>query len=438
MKKKPRRQVPKDTVPRHCSTSSHPPPRGTHSNITPAQLYFLRFTRGRFIVDEAENLRRRQIRFDMNKLAHVASESVDAARCAHIRKYADGMFNKAFLMTMDDGQEVVAKVPNPNAGIPHFTTASEVATINFARKVLDTPAPQVYAWNSHAKSHAVGAEFIVIEKVKGVPLSKVWEGMTMPQRFQVLLAMIQLHKRWLAGSFSHYGSLHYSQDVQSPPGGHYVKDGEVVKDSEFTIGPSTGRDWVDGGRSALAIDRGPWTSLVQYLQAVSTRETKAIRSLQEKKLDALSSYLQILDTLIPKDLAITNPYLWHNDLHGDNLYVDPEDYGKVTGIIDWQSCHVSPLFNHNTDPAFIDWDDLKPESLSLVPRPKFSELSPEEKVTAERHYTYYNTFLGWRNLMRVHNPNLYSVIEFRKTSAYGLIFLAHRIFEYGENHFDHF
>lgn len=36
-------------------------------------------------------------------------------------------------MTMDDGREVVAKVPNPNAGIPHFTTASEVATMDFVR-----------------------------------------------------------------------------------------------------------------------------------------------------------------------------------------------------------------------------------------------------------------------------------------------------------------
>lgn len=34
-------------------------------------------------------------------------------------------------MTMDDGKQVVAKVPNPNAGLPHFTIASEVATMEF-------------------------------------------------------------------------------------------------------------------------------------------------------------------------------------------------------------------------------------------------------------------------------------------------------------------
>lgn len=92
---------------------------------------FFKFTRGRFVVDEAENLRKREIRFDLNELVRVAADSVGAAQCISIKKYPDGMFNKAFLMTMDDGREVVAKVPNPNAGVPHFTTASEVATMDF-------------------------------------------------------------------------------------------------------------------------------------------------------------------------------------------------------------------------------------------------------------------------------------------------------------------
>jgi len=69
----------------------------------------------------------------MNELARAAADAVGASLCLSVKKYPDGMFNKAFLMIMDDGQEVVAKVPNPNAGIPHFTTASEVATMDFVR-----------------------------------------------------------------------------------------------------------------------------------------------------------------------------------------------------------------------------------------------------------------------------------------------------------------
>lgn len=37
--------------------------------------------------------------------------------------------------------------------------------------------------------------------------------------------------------------------------------------------------------------------------------------------------------------------------------------------------------------------------------------------------------------MQAKNSDLYRVVEFRKTPVYGLIFLAHRMFEYGEAHF---
>jgi hypothetical protein len=195
------------------------------------------------------------------------------------------------------------------------------------------------------------------------------------------------------------------------------------------------------------------TSLAQYLKAVETRETNAVRSLTpppqialfcgpnlyqpdtEKKLAALSWYWQIIDNLIPMDTTITNPHLWHDDLHDDNIFVDPNDPAKITGIIDWQSCHVSPLFNHNPDPAFLDWDGLEPETLDLAPRPKLSGLSPEERAAAVREYSIQNVFIGWRKLMHAKNPGLYKVVDFRKTTAYGLIFLAHRMFEYGEAHF---
>lgn len=158
----------------------------------------------------------------------------------------------------------------------------------------------------------------------------------------------------------------------------------------------------------------------------------------EKKLGALAWYQQLVNTnaLIPKDSAIMSPYLWHNDLHSDNIFVDPDNPDKITGIIDRQSCHISPLFNHNPDPAFLNWDNgLEPETLELAPKPKLSELSPEERATAMREYTTQNIFIAWRKLMHAKNPELYRVIEFRKTPAYGLIFLAHRIFEYGEAHF---
>ncbi|XRM48499.1 hypothetical protein ABZX51_011417 [Aspergillus tubingensis] len=398
----------------------------------------------------------REIKFDMNSLARIAAESVGATHCTSIQKYPDGMFNKAFLMSMGNGHEVVAKVPNPNAGIPHLTTASEVATMDFARNVLETPVPRVYTWNSHAESHPVGAEFIIMEKAAGVPLSHVWETLKLPQKLQVLLAMIRLQKKWLSVSFSHYGSLSYAKDIKasSPEDTHYIKDGKAVKDSQFAIGPTTGRDWCDASRSLLDINRGPWSDIQQFLQAVGTRETKAIQSLHppkqlalfrgpklyqpcpQTKLTALSHYLQILESLIPNDTALTTPHLWHNDLHNDNIFIDPQNPESITSIIDWQSTHLFPLFTHTPDPAFLDWTDgLEPETLDLLPRPNLSGLSPEARSAAVHEYTTQNLFIGWRKLTRAKNPALYRAIEFKKTPAYGLIFLAHRMFEYGEAHF---
>ena len=47
---------------------------------------FFKLTRGRFVPDEAENLRRREIKFDMNRLASVVADSVGATRCIYISK----------------------------------------------------------------------------------------------------------------------------------------------------------------------------------------------------------------------------------------------------------------------------------------------------------------------------------------------------------------
>jgi hypothetical protein len=194
-------------------------------------------------------------------------------------------------------------------------------------------------------------------------------------------------------------------------------------------------------------------SLTKYLQAVGVREVNAIRSLEapkqiaifcgpslyqpdtKKKLTALEWYQKIIEAFIPKETTLNSPHLWHDDLHHDNIFVNPYNPVKITGIIDWQSCHIWPLFNHNPDPALLDWEGLDPETLDLAPRPELSGLSAEDRSAAVREYTIQNMFIGWRKLMHAKNPNLYQVVEFRKTAAYGLLFLAHRMFEYGEAHF---
>ena len=47
----------------------------------------------------------------------------------------EGHHNKALILTMDNGLEIVARLPCPVAGPPFYTTASEVATRSFVGHV---------------------------------------------------------------------------------------------------------------------------------------------------------------------------------------------------------------------------------------------------------------------------------------------------------------
>jgi hypothetical protein len=145
------------------------------------------FTRGRFVVDEAFEMSQRYVQFNVNELARVAAEVVGPNNCVSVEKYSDGMYNKAMLLTMDNGTQVVAKVPNPDTGKPYFTIASEVATIGFVssllylllltntnplrvRNVLKTPVPRVFACSPKAPENPVCAEYIIMEKLPGTEL----------------------------------------------------------------------------------------------------------------------------------------------------------------------------------------------------------------------------------------------------------------------------
>ena len=116
--------------------------------------------------------------------------------------------------------------------------------------------PKVHAWNSRAASDSVGAEYIIMEKVQGVPLCDVWDSMKLRQKLQILLTMTRYQKRCLNVSFSHYGSLYYAKDLHNAQKSYYEENGKRINSSQYAIGPSISRNWADAGRSTLDLYRG--------------------------------------------------------------------------------------------------------------------------------------------------------------------------------------
>ncbi|KAL9039161.1 MAG: hypothetical protein Q9214_004988 [Letrouitia sp. 1 TL-2023] len=416
---------------------------------------YFRFTRGRFISNEQHEMSQRYVRFDMHELTRLAAEAVGSKSCVSIEKYPDGMYNKAFLLTMDDGTQAVAKVPNPNAGRPHFTTSSEVATMEFVRKILGSPVPKVYAWSSRAQNNTVGAEYIIMEKLSGVQLEVVWSGMKMEDRLTVVKAIARHQKAWMSCSFSQIGSLYFAEDLDREPQSSLYTDsrGIEITNSRFAIGPSTGRGFSDDRRSAVEFDRGPslGNTLEDYVSAVGKREIACLQSLARlppspvtlfgpgtyqstrgKKLKALRCYLAIFKFLLPTDQSIRSSCLWHGDLHAENIFVDPETPTKVVGIIDWQSTELAPLFEHARQPYFLDYEGPPVMGLERPRLPdNLAQLEPAAQKGAKAPYLNQSLSALYKALLHKQNPCHYRAMAFQETCSFDLL-LARNLLVDGE------
>lgn len=128
---------------------------------------------------------------------------------------SEGQYNEVFLLTMNDGREVVAKLPNPNAGLPHFVMASEVATmwilyfslplvtLSFTESVILTVLVEERLSSSDPQGLCLELQNAAIlleqstsswKKQAGTMLSGVWEDMTGMQKAQIVKQVVDMEK----------------------------------------------------------------------------------------------------------------------------------------------------------------------------------------------------------------------------------------------------
>ncbi|KAL5331675.1 hypothetical protein ACEPPN_001210 [Leptodophora sp. 'Broadleaf-Isolate-01'] len=378
------------------ATDSTPSSLKSSRRLLPDLRYsedFFNFTRGRFVCDEVHEMSQRHVRFNVNELARLAADAVGANICVSIEKYPDGMYNKAMLLTMDNGTQVVAKVPNPNAGKPHFTTASEVATMDFVRNVLGTPVPKVFAWSSKAEENPVGAEYIIMEKLPGIELEHAWPSMTIGDRLAVVKAIARYQKSWCSVSFKKYGGLYYAKDLDISTGNEPLytdANGIDVKDSKFGIGPSTGREFIDNGRATIDFDRGPYRS-------------------------------------------ICSSHLWHGDLHVANIFVNPSNPTEIVGLIDWQSTELAPLYHHARQPQILDYNGPPVIGLERPHLPKdIEQLDADAKKQAEALYLQQSLCSLYNTLTHHQNAQHHAAFVFQQTTSHLLLLLARNLLIDGE------
>lgn len=225
---------------------------------------FFNFTSGHWLYNEEARLRERHIKFNVEALQRVAANAAGAKRVNAMRKLPEGTYNKAFLLDLDNGDQVVARIPNPNAGPPAVITASEVATMKFANSVLDIPVPTVLAWSTQDEAkQGVGADFIIMRPARGVELSVIWEKLDFEAKLEVIKELVFIEAKFHAAKLPAYGSVYYADELRriSPVG---LRNGIPVPDSPFTVGPSADLSFWHNKRSNLEVDKGPCKPLSSY------------------------------------------------------------------------------------------------------------------------------------------------------------------------------
>ncbi|OQE30774.1 hypothetical protein PENFLA_c002G04504 [Penicillium flavigenum] len=273
---------------------------------------------------------------------------------------------------MDNGCEVFAKLPNPNAGATRFTIASEIATRKLLSEVLDVPVPRVLACSFDASNSPVGAEYIIEEK--------------RPAFISALFGVNGLENTLAGVTFDMHGCIYFKDDLRSL--GEEPKEANIQSDTTdipdiFAIGPLTTGELWNGVRSGMDLDRGPWKDPSEYTRALGRNE---IAEYPEDGLALLDKYMKVAPHLTPQPTngvasegAPSNNVLMHPDLHLDNIFVDPVTL-QITRIVDWQSARVAPLFYHADVPRMCAYRGPLPEGWAVPERSEdFGSLSAEEQ-----------------------------------------------------------
>ncbi|KAL8868093.1 MAG: hypothetical protein Q9174_005223, partial [Haloplaca sp. 1 TL-2023] len=412
---------------------------------------FFQYTKNRFVFNEAKELADRRVQFDMNALIRIVAACTGSrsGTCRHVEKYGEGQFNKVFLMVTVEGKEVVAKVPQPNAGRPYFTTASEVTTMDYVRNVLDLPVPKVLAWSADASQNAVGAEYIIMEKAAGVELSNFWEKLAFKQKRVLIEDIVRMEKSFTSSAFPAFGSLYYAHQLDAKTTTFPVTSqgmNTLASSEHFVIGPTTDRHSFADGRGKIQCDRGPWPNLPDYLQAIGTRELTCVQNLTKfptpaaifggpgwyqptvaRKISVLKDYIKVARHLCPQEPTSTAAIIWHEDLHSGNIFVDPDNPTKITSIIDWQCTHVAPLFRHARTPKILAFGGTKvPLGLSILKSAitpqvpdNFGELSADQQREVKQENNKLKqlriAYKSYEMLSGAHETGVYDALLYQQT-----------------------
>ncbi|KAK7695260.1 hypothetical protein QCA50_002450 [Cerrena zonata] len=402
------------------------------------------YTSGRFLVNEAYHLRERRRVFDVPGLFKTIAKAMgcETEQIIDFRKLGEGGLNRVFLITLDSGFQLVARIPYPL--VPKaYAVASEVATMDFLRS-RGLPIPEVYAY-SFTSNNEAETEYILMEYVKGTDLSEIWSGLKEDEIILLIDQLVKVESNLMSISFPAGGSIYYASDLKELSGNEGIPlDDQVesIANKRFCIGPDASIQLWYGRREQLNVFRGPYKDAKSVLVTGAKKELayldqfgaprapysrlrrecyKYEKQTPSDHVKNLGRYLRLAPSLVPDDESLNVFCIRHPDLSDSNIRVSTDSGLKILSVLDWQHTAVLPLFLQAGMHEFIQNEEDEVSRKMVKPKlPDDFDKLPEEDRDRERellrrrlvHY-HYNLRTAVYN--RIHHKGLvYPLNPFRR------------------------
>ena len=364
-------------------------------------------------------------------IQHIPQDFADV----QIKFFAEGAFNKLYsIWSPQNSRQYIMRITLPVE--PFFKTESESATLAYIRMHTSISVPNVVAYDSN-QENPLGFEWMLLEKIDGVPLTDVWERMDFESKTRLSREIAQTIQQLSSLRFREIGNLYFSTvqnrvrdrilsaDSAETKNSIIAHGRTVFKSSDeadndvdvnkgiqssytkvnidqgigtkFAVGRIVSPWFFRDKRVLLSADRGPFLSSYALMLAKAQIQIERIKNLSplptdeyysetdEELVDDQDEVLKICDGLKALIADYFSPFgngkdintLYHSDLSDRNIIVDPNTY-CITGIVDWESVSICPSWETSDYPYFLKGVEIE------EPPPLGDSDVDEEALTAIR------------------------------------------------------
>ena len=300
-------------------------------------------------------------------------------KCTEIETLTSGSFHEIRVLNFEDGWTCIGRFTrNPDEQV--CVTESEFATVKYVREHTHIPVPETYFVNFDP-THAVGAQFVLMERIPGASLYSIWEDLSTKHKLAAMDQIADVLAQLSGLKFDQIGSINM----------------------HGSIGPLQTLSLAEQG-----VVRGPFDTMEEYMFSFIA-EGSALSPDMEPMYAEIRTRLH-KDIEDQDDDGLYNPpfRLIHGDFDGQNMLFTWPDHSqppKLSGVIDWDFSYTGPQYYLYEYPIFIqdvDWSKEKYELNKILRKnfvrmiaQKFPKGSDEREDAREafRQKTYaYNTF----------------------------------------------